>query len=392
MSARFSLALLSGLSLFLAVSWGAPPVAVPVEGETFPAELLSLDRQGHLGLRCGTAERSVPASELIKWGACVEPGRGPYLVLVDGGLLVADILSADKQSVAADSPAFGEMKISSGIVAGIVFQPPADPRRRDLLIDRVATSERDADRVILANEDEVTGAVQFIRDRKIHIETRIGAVDVDVGRVRALIYGPALPRPQPAAGARFLAGFHDGSLLAATTLSLSEKTVEIATSGTAWTTSPAELVCLQPLGGRAVYLSDLQAADYRSVPFLEMKWPYRTDRCVLGARLRAGGRIYLKGIGVHSAARLTYALAEPYRRFQAELAIDDETGGKGSVGFRVFADRRQVYASPVVRGGQPPVPVSIDITGARRLDLVVDFADRGDELDHADWLDARLVK
>jgi hypothetical protein len=40
----------------------------------------------------------------------------------------------------------------------------------------------------------------------------------------------------------------------------------------------------------------------------------------------------------------------------------------------------------------PPVPVSVDLGGAKRLDLVVDFADRADELDRANWLNARLVK
>jgi len=50
------------------------------------------------------------------------------------------------------------------------------------------------------------------------------------------------------------------------------------------------------------------------------------------------------------------------------------------------------YASPIVRGGQPPVPGSVDIAGAKRIDLVVDFANRTDELDHADWLNARLVR
>ena len=36
--------------------------------------------------------------------------------------------------------------------------------------------------------------------------------------------------------------------------------------------------------------------------------------------------------------------------------------------------------------------ISVDNDGAKRLDLVVDFADRADELDHANWLNARLVR
>jgi hypothetical protein len=74
------------------------------------------------------------------------------------------------------------------------------------------------------------------------------------------------------------------------------------------------------------------------------------------------------------------------------LSIDDGTSGRGSVRFRVFVDGRPKYASPIVRGGTAPLPVSVDLAGAKRLDLVVDFADRADELDHANWLDARLVR
>ena len=39
-----------------------------------------------------------------------------------------------------------------------------------------------------------------------------------------------------------------------------------------------------------------------------------------------------------------------------------------------------------------PQAVSIDLSGAKRLDLVVDYGEAGDVLDHADWLGARLVK
>ena len=39
-----------------------------------------------------------------------------------------------------------------------------------------------------------------------------------------------------------------------------------------------------------------------------------------------------------------------------------------------------------------PVPLSADLNGAKRISLLVDFADRGDERDHADWLNARLVR
>jgi hypothetical protein len=45
-----------------------------------------------------------------------------------------------------------------------------------------------------------------------------------------------------------------------------------------------------------------------------------------------------------------------------------------------------------VRGADEPQAVSIDLKGAKGITLTVDFADRGDELDHAVWLEARLVR
>jgi hypothetical protein len=144
------------------------------------------------------------------------------------------------------------------------------------------------------------------------------------------------------------------------------------------------------------YLSDLKPSGYQYIPFLDLTWPYRTDRNVLGSQLRAGGRLALKGLGMHSAARLTYDLDKPYRAFAAAAAIDDQTAGRGSALFRVYADDgsgqwQLKYESPIVRGGAAPVPISVDLAGVKRLSLLVDFADHGDEQAHADWLNARLL-
>ena len=100
---------------------------------------------------------------------------------------------------------------------------------------------------------------------------------------------------------------------------------------------------------------------------------------------------------MHSPARITYDLDRPYRRFQAEVAIDGEAGPRGSVVFRVFTDDgsgtwRERATSEIVRGGESPTPISVDLTTAQRISLLVEYADRGEELDHADWLNARLIR
>ena len=88
------------------------------------------------------------------------------------------------------------------------------------------------------------------------------------------------------------------------------ESVTLTAAGQTWKTARERLAFLQPLGGRAVYLSDVKPADYRQTPFLDLPWPLRDDRNVTGGMLRCHGRLWLKGLGVHSAARLVYAIAD----------------------------------------------------------------------------------
>jgi hypothetical protein len=314
-------------------------------------------------------------------------------VLADGGLLAADITGADKDNLTAESDLLGTLKLPLETLAGIVFHVPSGKQDRDKLLDRVARAGGDADHLLLDNGDDLAGLVETLESEKVRIKAEVGPVEVETKRTVALIFNPALRRKPAADGLRAWVGLGDGSRVLATRLAVAGSSAEITSAlGPVWKTTPGDLVFVQPLGGRAVYLSDLKPAEYRHLPYLDLPWPYQRDRNVSGGWLRAGSRPFLKGLGVHSAARLSYDLDQPYQRFQAELAIDDSTGGSGSVGFRVFVDGKVKFASGPVRGGAAPVPLSVDVAGAKRLDLVVDYGERGDELDHADWLDARLVK
>jgi hypothetical protein len=277
----------------------------------------------------------------------------------------------------------------------VVFNVASEPSRRDRLLKRVAEATGVSDRVILSNEDELAGTIETIGAESLQLRADVGPFEVETARLDALVFNPTLRRRTQPEGLRAWVGLADGSLLLASQMVLEPGALQITLAeDLTWTTEPRELVWLQPLGGRAVYLSDLAAAGFRHIPFLELPWEYQDDANVAGGALRCAGRRYLKGLGVHSTALLTYALTEADRRFEAELGIDDATGGGGSVRFRVFVDGRPEpeYSSEIIRGGEPPVPISVDTTGAERLDLVVDFADRADQADYADWLNARLIR
>jgi hypothetical protein len=372
--------------------YAAAPVALPVEGRPFSGELFSIDAKEQIVFQTAGQKRQLPLDDLVAWGACPEPKRTPILVLADGGLLAADVLSSDKEILLADSEIFGRLKIPWDRLAGVVFHLPPILKERDALFDRIARAEGESDRLLLDNGDELAGLLEKFEEDAVKIKTNVGVVDVELIRVAAIVFNPPLRRKMSSDSAQTWLGLSDGSRLLATGLRLDSSALQFSVFGQTWTTAPKNLVFLQPISGRAVYLSDLKPGEYRFVPFLDLTWPYRLDRGVTGAWLRAGGILYLKGIGLHSAARLAYSLDQPYKRFQAELAVDDSASGGGSVRFRVFVDGQEKFTGETIRAGMKPVPISVDLTGAKQLDLVVDYADRADVLDHADWLNARLIK
>ena len=385
--------LIAALTLTVPCAFAAGPVVVPVDGEPFEAELAAVDADWEFTFQTGEKRRTLSAADLVCWGSWAEAARGPIVVTADAGLLVADVFEADKESLGVDSLLFGTLKLPLDSLSGVVFDPPAGRHERDLLFDRVARATGNSDRIVLHNGDEITGTVDGLADDTVKLQSDVGPIEIDAARIAALIFNPSLKRPSPQEGLRCWASLSDGSLLLAAGLVLDDKSLKLTgPDSETWTTSPGELVAIGPLGGRATYLSDLSAAGYRHVPYLSLKWPYHRDRNVAGGRLRCDGRLYLKGLGLHSAGRITYMLDERYDRFQAELGIDDSTGGRGSVRARVYVDGRQKYTGATVRGGAAPVPIAVEVGGAKRLDLIVDFADRADQLDHADLLNARLIE
>jgi hypothetical protein len=367
--------------------------AIVCDEAPFDATVTAVDANWKIDFQTGDKLRSVAASELVRWGTPAPVPPRSVVVLASGAILVADVVSGDRNQLTADSALAGTIAFPWESLAAAVFHAPADAQRLDALLDQAARGGGTSDRLLLVNSDEVTGLVETIDNEKVHVQTELGPVDIETERVAAIVFRSSGRPASDPASLRVWTGLRDGSRLPAQTLSLVASSMTITLpGGITVRVRPEDLVWLQPVGGKAVYLSDLKPIDYRHVPFLSLAWPYRLDRSVQNRWLRCDRQTYLKGLGVHSAARLSYLLSEPFRRFEAEVGIDDETAGAGSVRFRVFIDGQQKYTSPILRGGQKPTSVVLDLTGVKRLDLVVDFADRADEQDHADWLDARLIR
>jgi hypothetical protein len=396
---RFALAV---VSILASTSFAAPPVELPralcVDAEPFQAALEGAGPGWQLRFGSDGAPRELAAERLVVWGRFVEPRAGVHVVLADGGILIAGKVHIDREQLRGESQACETWSLPLELIAGMVLRPPNEPAAVDAWLARIATANSASDRVLLDNGDELTGAVAGLDENGLSLETDAGKTKIAIDQVAAIIFNSTLVHKSRPSGLRAIVGLNDGSRLMVIELAAANGRAKFKLAGGAdLEAATGAIVCLQPLGGRAVYLSDLKPAGYRHVPFLQMSWPFQNDRNVLGGQLRAGGKPYAKGLGMHSPARITYDIGDSFRRFEAGLAVDAESGSRGSVVFRVFTDDGsgtlvERATSEVVRGGQEPIPIAVDLSGVKRLSLLVDFADHGDELDHADWLDARLLK
>jgi hypothetical protein len=104
-----------------------------------------------------------------------------------------------------------------------------------------------------------------------------------------------------------------------------------------------------------------------------------------GRPIRIAGAAYAKGLGTNSVSDVELYLAGTCSRLTADVGVDDETGGAGTVTFSVIADGKTLVTTPTIRGSQAAVPIDVDVSGAQVVDLKVGDAGDGNGSDHGDW-------
>lgn len=233
------------------------------------------------------------------------------------------------------------------------------------------------------------------------------------------------PRTEPSDGLRALVRLADGGvavLRGEGAFRIGPALVEGSTPGGLELQIPLEgVTSIGIQGGRFVHVSDLTPLEVKRVPFfalpegpfrdalLDFICPVRTDRSPDGRPITLAGRRYDKGIGVRPHTELTFALEGGFREFRAMCGIDDEVlgpeygraSGTGSVVFRVLVDGKPAAETEVLKGGGNPAALRVDVSGARRITLVValvpsEKAPPGGsdtpELDNAVWAQPILVR
>ena len=262
----------------------------------------------------------------------------------------------------------------------------------------------EADLLVVRKKDDIDSVDGQIGD--VGAESVAFAIDDEKLEVkRAKIAGIVYYRAEAAAAPAPLAKVQtaDGSAWAAKSLALSEAGCTLETAAGAKVDVPAgALARIDFSQGKVLYLSDLDwdAAQSERTPYFGPPMPLdasvdpyapQRDRALEGGELALGPRTYRKGLALHSRTRLVFRLPEGYRRLTALAGIDDRLSDQGSVKLEIVGDEKTLL-SAIVSGGDAPLPVDLDVSGVRRLTILVDFGNDQDVADHLDLCDLRIIK
>ncbi len=117
------------------------------------------------------------------------------------------------------------------------------------------------------------------------------------------------------------------------------------------------------------------------VDLSDSSWMWQRDN------LSIGGTPYAHGVSVHAPSSLLINLNRQCTSYDAIVGVDDLSAllGVGGVRFSVYGDEERLWRSDVVRPGDPPVPVHVDISGLSMIRLVVEEHTPFGRTAVADW-------
>ena len=145
------------------------------------------------------------------------------------------------------------------------------------------------------------------------------------------------------------------------------------------------------LSCRSVAIIQTVWLDELDLSAMEIGWgtPH-AHKSVEGNNLSIAGQQFERGVGTHAISTFLLNLAGKGKHFTAFVGIDDEAGTRASVIFYVLGDKKVLWESGIMKKGDIPKKVDLDISNIKFLGLLVTGAGDGIDSDHADWGEAKI--
>lgn len=265
----------------------------------------------------------------------------------------------------------------------------------------LSTSQPERDLLIVRNGDvldRLEGTVSALDEKTLTFLA--GDTPVAIDRTKPKLFGVVFSHsPAKEVAALCDLKLKSGDHLSVASLKFDSDEIRAGlTSGASVSISTENIEAIDFGRSKIDYLSDIEPRETRHTPLigttdLDSVFIVRRDHSDAGPEtpIRIDGKSYSRGLVIHSKTELDYRLNGNYRRFAAVAGIEQLVRPNGHVVLTISADGKNLFSSEVT-GTQPPVPLDLDISGARVLTISVDFGEDWDIADHLALGDARLIK
>ena len=322
-----------------------------------------------------------------------------HVDLADGSRLVAAEYSVRDGLAKIVGPRGRITEVPTRDVTAVRLGPQTDALAAEWA--RILESDLDADLLVIRKTESLDyhqGVLGDVSDTVVRFDLDGERLSVKRAKVHGLVYHRAADRslPDPACSVTDA----DGSRWQVQSITLDGEEFRWSTPLGLEITSPShEVVRIDFSQGKIVYLSDLEPESLEWTPYFGSAQPLpalarlfapRTDRGLEPGPLLLDGKPYEKGLALHSRTRLVYRLPGRFRRLKATVGVDDRVRPQGNVRLVIHGDGRLLLETTIT-GTDPPQQLDLDLTGVRRLAILVDYGDDLDVADHLDLCNARVV-
>ena len=376
---------------------GATVVEVrTIERDSIVARLSKLSTDGGAILVDDTGqELTIAVSDLVRVTNTVAESNTskakPKIQLVNGDILFATVKTQSGDELALESTDLGSLKLPIDIVSGIDFPQARQAGYREGVAWLDRNDKPDQDRILLANGDLVEAFITRVDRNVVTIDDANGESDIPISVVTAIRF-LAAPAPRPK-GIHYRLTLQNSGVITVADLRWDNDTAWVRTAWKQQLTVEAQrIIATDVFGGRWEWLTANEPISYQHTPMLSLPWSCETNRNVLGGPLKVAGDVFEHGLGVHSKTNLTYDLKGNYRELVTSYGMDDESGKLADVTVSILIDGQRRHEQTHVRRGKLYGPIRLDVARAKRIELVVDFGDRGDLQDRFNWIEPALIK
>ena len=411
------------ITLAAAGAPGSIVTVTPLSGEPVTGKLVQLNGE-QVVAEAGGASKTFSASDLLAVEFAAEKladKPAVWIELIDGSKLLAATYTVQTGKASLGLIGGVTVEIPTRLIHAVRFRQQdaqlaqqwreiiAAPHTGDLVVVRktsmraIDDGEAEPKTVTETALDELDGTLLDVLADSVTFEWDGDKIDVKREKIEGLVYYHSVRRELPPGVCRLIDAA--GSQWTLKSLELAGDKLTIVSAAGATATLPVASVSKIDFSvGNVADLSELEPDTGDGEPVVSLQpvamaakfgRMFKVSRSPpLGADgFKIGGKRYSSGLSLHSPATLVYRVPEGFRKLHAVAGVDDSIVAPGEFNFQILGDGKELFRHEC--GGSDtrgPVVINLDLTGIRRISLVLDPADGQDIGDQLNLCEARLTK